>query len=303
MKGRGIDFEHRFKTSRWAEDLLILSFAKRNDFLAVRFGLSEIRPAEELIYGSSRYKEPDLLIYLRSTLRTEEVQVLEGEDALVRQERTRFDRGGDLHWCMDKALAAIEVEFSPYRAREMTGRHWKPKTREEWNRRPLMHANPPSAPNIWVKQEDLEKLLAWESDYRVPIVVVHIFDQEAFSTALSTIEAFDSEYDKHPADQKMLQVTTGIFKKLQSYDRVDSQGAREQKLVYVVTPSAAIKVGDVEDVKVETQLGISASRKYVSHTLFSGGDLTVSSEFLNYLKSSSAARISRHWQPGSDTDG
>ena len=51
MKGRGIDFEHRFKTSRWAEDLLIRSLVKKNDILTVRFGLSEVRSGEELVYG------------------------------------------------------------------------------------------------------------------------------------------------------------------------------------------------------------------------------------------------------------
>jgi hypothetical protein len=233
------------------------------------------------------------LLYRVSALREKELRFLEETD-LVTQDRKGFDPGGELRWCIDRALAAIEVEFSPYRAREMKGRHWKPKTLDDWNRRPLMHANPPTAPNIWVKQENLEKLMAWERDYGIPILVVHLFDQEAFSIALNTIKEFDSEYERHPVEQKKLQVTTGIFKKLQSYDRVDSQGAREQKLVYVVTPSAAIKVGDIEEVTVETQLGVSASKKYVSHTLFSGGKLNVSAEFLDYLKSLTAPKNSQH---------
>jgi hypothetical protein len=293
MKGRGIDFEHRFKTSRWAEDLLIRNLLKKNDLLAVRYGLSEIRKAEELVYGTSDYKEPDLLLYRVSALRENEVNFLKETD-LVTEDRKRFDPDGGLRWCIERALAAIEVEFSPYRASEMKGRHWKPKTLDEWKRRPLKHANPPTAPNIWVKQEDLKKLMAWERDYGLPILVVHLFDQEAFSIPLDTIQDFDSEYERHPVEQKKLQMTTGIFKKLQSYDRVDSQGAREQKLVYVVTPSAAIKVGDIDDVKVETQLGISASKKYVSHTLFSGGRLNVSAEFLGYLRSLTPSKNTQH---------
>ncbi len=81
-----------------------------------------------------------------------------------------------------------------------------------------------------------------------------------------------------PRDGVKLQVTSGIFSKIQTYDRVDAQGAREQKAVFVVTPAAAVKAGDVDNVKVGTQLGLSSSKKYVSHVIFSEGTFTASPE-------------------------
>ena len=80
-------------------------------------------------------------------------------------------------------------------------------------------------------------------------------------------------------------MTTGIFKKEQSYDRSDAQGAGEKKPVFNVSPAAAVKVGAVNNVKVEAQLGLSASKKYVTHSIFSGGHITFSPEFLSMLKS------------------
>jgi hypothetical protein len=78
-------------------------------------------------------------------------------------------------------------------------------------------------------------------------------------------------------------MTTGIFKKTQVYDRIDAQGAREQKIVFVTTPASATKMGDVRDVKITAQLGVSTSKKYVTHSIFSGGHITFTPEFIAML--------------------
>jgi hypothetical protein len=80
-----------------------------------------------------------------------------------------------------------------------------------------------------------------------------------------------------------MQLTAGIFRKIQAYDRVDAQGAGEKKTVFIVAPSAALMVGPVSGVKVSAQIGLSASQKYVAHVLFEGGELLPSSEFLAFL--------------------
>src|SRR5579863_4170145 len=118
MRGRGIDFEQRFKTSRWAEDLLIQALGPRHGLLTVRFGLSEIRPEGQLIYGITSYKEPDLLVYALDNLSQSQRQTLESMP-LESADRSHFALGDRLRFAFDKALAAIEVEFSPYRAAEM----------------------------------------------------------------------------------------------------------------------------------------------------------------------------------------
>lgn len=285
MKGRGVDFIHRFNTSHWAEDLLIDSLGSKYGLLTTRFGLSEVKPDDELIYGNSPYKEPDLLVYKLKDLTKEEVAFLQKPDVLVKEDRRKFGNKGNLKFVLNKALAALEIEFSPYKASEMKHRNWKPKTHEQWQKRPLKHANPPTAPNIWVKEEDLAKLVAWEIHHHAPILVVHVFNQESFAIKLEEIARFDESYMRARSDEKrrMLQVTGGIFKKIQNYDRIDAQGAGEQKTVFVVTPAVATKVGDISGVKVKAQLGVSSSKKYVSHVLFKGGKLEASNELLELL--------------------
>lgn len=284
MKGRGIDFKHRFNTSRWAEDLLISTFGETYEVTTVRFGISTYVPeGEKLVYGTSSYKEPDLLVFKSADLNPREERLLR-DNSLDWQERNALGKS-ELGELLRKAFVALEIEFSPYKAGEMKDRNWKIRTSAEWERRPLKHAKPPTAPNIWVKEEDIEKLMAWQEDFGIPIAVAHFFDQEAFAVSLSKVADFRRAYLADEAGRKRLQVTSGIFAKVQDYDRVDMQGAGEQKPVFIITPAAAEKIGDISNVKVSAQINISGSKKYVSHVIFSGGRLAIRPGFLPFLKS------------------
>lgn len=282
MAGRGIDFEHRFNTSRWAEDLLLESLRTQTGLLAVRFGLSQVKAARDVKYDKSSWKEPDLLDYKSADLTEGEQRTLAAGD-LSTENREKLLRGGDLHFVVAKACAAIEVEFSPYKASEMKDRSWKPKTAEQWTRRPLKHARPPIAPNIWVKEQDLSRLNAWVEEFGVPIVIAHLFDQEGFAVALKAINDFNRKFCEPRCDQVRLQMTTGIFKYNHTYNRVDAHGAQEQKMVFVTSPAVATKIGDVKEVKIEAQHGVSASKMYVTHIIFSGGRINLDAEFLSLL--------------------
>ena len=289
MRGRGIDFKQKFNTSRWAEDLLIGALGHTFGVTTVRYGLSTYVPeGQDLVYGTSKYKDPDLLVFKSDALSAKEKGLL-GDGSLDWKERAALGKAG-LDALLKRAFVALEVEFSPYQAKEMKGRHWKVRTPDKWDARPLKHATPPTAPNIWVKEEDIEKLSAWENDFGIPIVVVHVFDQEAFAVTLAKVSAFRRAYMANGADVKKLQVTSGIFAKIQDYDRVDMQGAGEQKPVFVVTPAAAEKVGDISGVKVSSQVDLSGSKKYVSHVIFTGGKINICPGFIEFLTTLSTQR-------------
>lgn len=286
-RGRGIDFEHRFNTSRWAEDLLLRSLNKPDSpLIGVRYGLSAVRVGGAINVGDITIKEPDIIVYRKDLLTaSEKAKIITHQYDLSEVDRAQFLGDGEWRFAIEKASAAIEVEFSPYRASEMAKRDWLPKTNESWERRPLVRAEPPVAPNIWVKVEDLGRLTEWGARFGVPVLIAHLFDQEAFAIPLSKILEVDSRISATPADAIKIQHTTGIFKKEQSYDRIDAQGARETKMVFVVTPNVATKVGDVSGVNVSAQIGLSASKKYVSHVVFSEGELHFSPEFLALINS------------------
>jgi len=285
-KGRGIDFEHRFKTSRWAEDLLLAEFNRQADLIAVRYGLSEVQSDDALAsYFKTDEKEPDLLVLQRNQLNAEQLRLINKVNS-EEADRIKLFSSGALSFLMETAFVAIEVEFSPYKAAEMKGRNWQRKTLEQWEKRPLKHANPPVAPNIFIKEEDLAPLLTWQKRNKIPVVVTHVFDQEAFAISLNQIRGFESKYvSLQDEAQRGLQVTSGIFKKIQTYDRVDAQGAAEKKAVYCVSPAASVKAADIKQIKVKAQLGVSSSKKYISHVIFEGGKVLFTPEYLKLLAS------------------
>jgi hypothetical protein len=281
-KGRGLDFEHRFRTSRWAEDLLQDALNRSGRFLCFKLGLSQVAVDNRPDPGDATFKEPDLVIFHPQDLTGEERQWLKQTDLTQMLPR---DLLGDpfVRVLLAKARCAIEVEFSPYKASEMKDRAWIPKHPDDLLRRPRKHANPPTAPNIWVKLEDLPRLQAWERAFNIPIVVAHLFDQEAFAVPLATLTHLEAHWPDSAEEAVRLQLTTGIFRKIQSYDRVDAQGAGETKVVFVVSPAAAQPVGTLTGVAVTAQIGLSSSKKYVAHVLFEGGALTFSDTFLDFL--------------------
>lgn len=284
-RGRGIDFEHRFKTSRWAEDILLAELNRQSAWITVRYGLSEVQSTESLgEYSKTDEKEPDLLVLNRGHLNQKQISLIEKINS-EKADRVELFLNGELAFLLEKAFVAIEVEFSPYKASEMKGRNWKKKTGAQWEKRPLKHANPPVAPNIFVKEEDLAPLLTWQKRNRIPIVVTHVFDQEAFAILLNQIQKFETLFASlQTGAQRGLQVTTGIFKKIQTYDRIDAQGAAEKKAVYCVSPAASVKSADIRNVQVKAQLGVSPSGKYVSHVIFEGGKVSFTPEYLGLLE-------------------
>jgi len=285
-KGRGIDFEHRFNTSRWAEDLLLTELNRQPKWIAVRYGLSEVKNTEGLAaYVKTDEKEPDLLVLKRNQLTAEQLLLIDKVNS-EESDRIPLFISGELAFLLKKAFVAIEVEFSPYKALEMKGRNWKRKTEAQWEKRPLKHANPPVAPNIFIKEEDLVPLLTWQKRNKIPVVVTHVFDQEAFAISLNKIRQFETKYAPLQGEaQRGLQVTSGIFKKIQTYDRVDAQGAAEKKAVYCASPAASVKAAEIEHVKVKAQLGVSSSKKYISHVIFEDGKALLTPEYLKLLES------------------
>ncbi|MEX2181386.1 MAG: hypothetical protein WD771_05045 [Gemmatimonadaceae bacterium] len=282
-RGRGVDFEHRYKASKWAEDILLKAFLHK-PFVAVRLGTSGVS-ADNLVGSvAGEPKVPDLLVFDAAHLSPAEHNALRSRDYDLR-EVTTAKLSSELSFVLAKARCAVEVEFSPYKASEMKQRAYVRKTKAQLDKRPLKHAKAPTAPNIFIKEEDLGPLSAWQSAAKVPIIVVHVFDQECFGISLEEVLAFRKSIETHDANIVRLSHLAGIFREIQNYDRVDAQGAGEKKAVYKVSPATSILAGKVESVVVEAVLGESASKKYVSQVRFSMGRVVFSDEFISWVLS------------------
>jgi len=283
-RGRGVDFEHRYKASKWAEDRLLEAF-HRTMFECVRLGISGYSADNTIATAAGQPKVPDLLVVDKTHLTPHQLELVSSLDHDLREvEEARLHDGGDLAFLLANAVCAIEVEFSPYRAKEMTGRQWQPRTVEVFDRRPLRTAKPPTAPNIFVKEEDVDPLNEWSAQARIPIVVMHVFDQEVFAYDLASLVEWRLRYQADPSQLPRLCHTTGIFRQNMNYNRTDAQGASETKVVYMISPAAARFAGEAKNVKVVAQLDLSSSKKYVASVKFDGGDIVLEPAFVAWLQ-------------------
>jgi hypothetical protein len=245
--------------------------------VSLKFGFYEPEPPIALTRSRVSGKCNDFLVYDPRNIPSNEMAILTSED-LTQRDRKEFARGGALRFAIERALAALRVGFSPYRAKEMPGRYWKPLASEDWRRHSRRHAKPPIAPNIRLRaKEGFQRLKVWEQHYRVPVIVVQVFDQEAFAVRLSEVVAFLKQLERCASDEErvVLQETRGIFARAYS--------SRGSKTVISVSPVAATKVGDVEELTVSAYVDIDRSKRYVARISIAGGRLIVSPEFPAFL--------------------
>jgi len=268
--GRGLDFQHKFNTSRWAEDRVHESLSGFG-LVSVRLGASKVTEKITRDQAEIEVKEPDLILLKRSSLSNQDLRLLSDTNfdlSEVSPKTLRQDRRWGFLW--HAAAFAVEIEFSPYKATAMKQRNWQLR---DPHKKVLKHAKPPIAPNIWVKIEDLDRLEAWQKKFGVKIFVFHLFDEEAFGISLDTLLRENAALNRIENEEELRrrQLGSGIFRKEQNYNRVDQEGASERKMVFVIAPAASSKIAELKDVEVGSQLGISKSAKYVSHVIFKGG--------------------------------
>ena len=104
MLGRGIDFEQKFKTSRWAEDLLLKGLNKIDNLIAVRLGISEVKQSDGVAYDKYGPKEPDILVLKKNNLSSDELNLINNKD-LSEFPRTQFDPDANLGFVIKKTLS------------------------------------------------------------------------------------------------------------------------------------------------------------------------------------------------------
>ena len=187
-------------------------------------------------------------------------------------DRSVFEEGNNYHWVLEKSVCAIEIEYSTsnslsYRERNCAPKPWKLKKRHG----PKNLPKPPSAPNVWVKGEDLHRLNAWQEDHNINIIVLHFFNHEAFAVLLSDVyDAAQHIYNlartSKPRAHKYMQ-EHGIYCTEHDYVNYLSEGSSQTKDVIVVAPFASKKAANISDVNI-TSYVVEQHAKYSAKVLF-----------------------------------
>lgn len=216
---RGSDFLMRFSQGRWAEDIVARTINATDDWRAVPYGPSSVAPSdphemelyfERLDKAGAVGKQPDLLILPQDDYEAIRLQL--DEIGLV---NLPFTPEAELDFLRSRAIIAVEVENSLWVAHEMPDygqgiglveligkkrRFRKPESIARWEnwtksvrcfcaqsetRKHLKgFLETAKVPTVIVKDEDLEPLARWETNFDIPIFVFHVFYDEAYFISL-----------------------------------------------------------------------------------------------------------------------
>lgn len=187
---RGSDFLMRWAQGRWSEEVVIRAINQTGQFGVIPYGPSTVAPDdpteleaffERMDRLAGEGKRPDVLLYDEATFDWAQRELKSRLGSIEKAAEMPSAQWRDV---IAKARAALEIENSLWVTERMPG-FGKPFSRyvRGKNKGRLKPAG--IIPTVIVKQEDIPRLQRWQSDYAIPIYVVHIFTTGAISSGLT----------------------------------------------------------------------------------------------------------------------
>lgn len=277
---RGSDFVMRYEQGRWSEDRLIESLKRSGEFIGVPYGRSGIGPKDKekvkeywkkYVEVEDDLKRPDILVLPADAHRKNAAKWKD----LLKDPTIKSD--DELRPILDAAVCGLEAENSLWIAEKMPDF----KTTLPVSRVNLV------APRIWVKDEDVAGLVAWQNKLKKPICVVQVFYDRAYIVQLSKVLSIVRRI-RRGADRKeqiKLQKTLGVIFAEQSY--MDSRsGIAKEKLVYTTHHTVGVLFGTLKErPEPSPEIIWEANGKIMPYVAFKGGVLEVTDECLRFLSS------------------
>jgi len=302
---RGSDFLMRFSQGRWAEDIVARTINTTDDLRAVPYGPSSVAPSdphemelyfERLDKAGTVGKQPDLLILPKDDY--EDIRPQLDEIGLT---NLPFTPEVELDFLRSRAIIAVEVESSLWVAREMPNygqdveltelitkkrRLRKPESIARWenwtesvrrfcaqseaHRRLKGFLETATVPTVIMKDEDLEPVTEWETNFNVPIFVFHVFYDKAYYISLQ--EARDL------IDAGVIPPTEQTFYAL--------GGATTHKYIYKIWYTLAHPLGTLTRAPELSAKFIQSKNGHIlPYVHFSGGQMALSEEITAELRS------------------
>ncbi|GBC78269.1 Type-2 restriction enzyme AccI [bacterium HR08] len=271
---RGSDFLMRWSQGRWAEDIVVRAINATGEFRAVPYGPSSVAPSdpqemeqyfERLDRAGATGKRPDLLILSRR-----EYQKIRRQLDTLGLDNIPFTPEESLRFLLSTALIAVEVETSLWVAKQMPDYgKGKPLTRQG---RPdlIGFAKDKKVPTVIIKDEDLEPLQQWETRWRVPIFVFHVFYDQAYYISLQRVRWLISE---------------GIINRTRQTFYAPG-GPTTSKWIYKIWYTLAHPLGTVtRPPEMVAKFVQDKNGHILPYVHFSGGEMTLSKEILGELRS------------------
>ena len=276
---RGSDFLMRWNQGAWTERIVIEAVNAMSEFYAIPYGPSSVAPDDDIQAheryferleqaGLSQLKRPDILIFRKSDIPEVDraVKNIGGELDLPFHSETE----PDMQALLSKSILAVECENSLWVARQMRnyGEALRPMRRLGGK---LGLPKNAILPTVILKEEDRERLFAWQNGTGIDIHIWHVFFDLAFGLSLDRADSLISE--------GLIEPTRQTFQA--------PGGATSSKDIYKFYYHYAYPLGDIVQ---EPNLIADSVTDRNGHILpfvkFEGGRLRITSETLQMLQRS-----------------
>jgi hypothetical protein len=272
---RGSDFLMRWSQGRWSEEIVIQTLNKTSHFGVVPYGPSTIAPEdpEELEWFFEKMnainqegKRPDLLLYDKADYSLVESEL---KNRLGSIEKAAETLSSELKDIISRAQVALEVENSLWVTAKMPG-FGKEFTRYKRGKNQGRLKPVGIIPTVIVKQEDIPRLQQWQSEFGVPIYIVHIFYDRGYFIKFSDVLA-------------MLE-SGELALELQPYTNPSSK-ASTPKLIVKVPYILCKEFGSVSGQSLLPRTFVDKNGKVMTYVTFSGGEIQLSQDVFEEWKS------------------
>lgn len=264
---RGSDFLMRWSQGRWSEEIVIRALNQTDQFGVIPYGPSTVAPDDpqelELFFEkmdaiNQEGKRPDLLLYDKPTFAWAQTQL---GHRLGSVEKMAESPSVPFRDVIARARAALEIENSLWVTEKMPG-FGKPFSRYTRGKNKGRLKPAGVIPTIIVKQEDIPRLQQWETDFGIPIYVVHIFYDRGYFIKF---------------DDVLARLDSGeLGLEMQRFTNPDGTAASPKPIVKV--PYILCKeFGTVSGPTLSPKTFVDKNGKVMTYVTFSGGDIRLSS--------------------------
>lgn len=273
---RGSDFLMRWSQGVWSERKVIDAVNATGDYYAIPYGPSGTAPDD--IRGYEQYferleeaglaadKRPDILVFAA----TDRSRIEESLSELGGEQELPFisEESQALKDIVGRAIISVECENSLWLAKSMPayGSELKPMKRLDGNKGLPKNA---VAPTVILKEEDRERLLAWQSKNNIPIHIWHLFHDLAFGISLDEADRLIQE--------GLIQPTIQTF--------YAPNGASSSKAIYKIYHHYAYELGDITEKPALSAESITDANGHIMPFVkFEGGKLGLAAEVTERLE-------------------
>ncbi len=268
----------RWSQGVWSEQRLIQAVNQTDEYFAISYGPSSTAPTHDVrefeLYferlenaGLDKLKRPDLLIYTQDKAKS--IQALISDIGGITELPFVPEDDERMQALIRTAIIAVECENSLWKAQQMPAFN-KPLTKQKCLGNKLGLPKNAVLPTIIIKEEDKERLLAWQTQWNKSIHIWHAFYDIAYGISLNASQQL--------IDKGLIEKTTQIYQA--------PGGSTTQKSIYKIYHHYGYLLAtSLSEPNLVADYIVDKNGHILPYVRFEGGDIKIEQKAITILNS------------------